>query len=536
MNNKNTLAFSLAIFYSIFTTISFPQAGQLDTTFGQNGIVTIAGESFAYSVAIQSDGKIVAAGYSDNGSDLDFAIIRYNSDGALDNTFGTNGIVITSVGASGDYATSIAIQSDGKIIAAGNSYNGSDNDFAVVRYNSNGSLDNTFGTNGIVITSVGDSSDYANSIAIQSDGKIIAAGNSFNGSDDDFAVVRYNSNGALDNTFGTNGIVITSVGDSSDYARSIAIQSDSKIIAAGYSYNGSDFDLALVRYNSNGSLDNTFGTNGIVITSVGDSSDYARSIAIQSDSKIIAAGYSYNGSDYDFALVRYNSNGALDNTFGTNGVVTTDVGAAEYYANSIEIQSDGKIIAAGNSFNGSNFDIALVRYNSNGSLDNTFGTNGVVTTDVGTEGDYATSIAIQSDEKIIVAGGSIYMARFSFLRIVRYLNNASTGVDEKDNGEIPTAFALEQNYPNPFNPTTAIKYSIPVLETHLPAGRQGRDASVQLRIYDILGREVATLVNETKAPGNYEVNFNASNLASGVYFYQLKAGEFILTKKMILLK
>ncbi len=529
MNNKNTLAFSLAIFYSIFTTISFPQAGQLDTTFGQNGIVTIAGESFAHSVAIQSDGKIVAAGNSfnsTNGTNYygDFTVVRYNSDGVLDNTFGTKGIVITSVGTANDYANSIAIQSDGKIIAAGSSYNGSDNDFAVVRYNSNGSLDNTFGTNGIVITSVGDSSDYATSIAIQSDGKIIAAGRSYNGSDYDFALVRYNSNGSLDNTFGTNGIVTTSVGASSDYANSIAIQSDGKIVAAGNSFNGSDDDFAVVRYNSNGAFDNTFGTNGIVITSVGDSSDYANSIAIQSDGKIIAAGYSYNDSDYDFALARYNSNGSLDNTFGTNGVVTTDVGAAEYYANSIAIQSDGKIIAAGNSFNGSNFDIALVRYNSNGSLDNTFGTNGVVTTDVGTEGDYATSIAIQSDEKIIVAGGSIYMARFSFLRIVRYLNNASTGVDEKDNGEIPTAFALEQNYPNPFNPTTAISYQLPVI------------GFVTLKVYDLLGREVATLVNETKAPGNYEVNFNASNLPSGVYFYRLKAEEFVETKKMILLK
>ena len=529
MNNKNTLAFSLAIFYSIFTSISFPQAGQLDTTFAQNGINTNAGVSFAHSVAIQSDGKIVAAGNSYNSTNgttyySDFTEVRYNSDGALDHTFGTNGVVITSVGDLSDYANSIAIQSDGKIIAAGSSYNGSDNDFAVVRYNSNGSLDNTYGTNGIVITSVGDSSDYANSIAIQSDGKIIAAGYSYNGSDYDFALVRYNSNGSLDNTFGTNGVVTTSVGDSSDYANSIAIQSDGKIIAAGNSFNGSDDDFAVVRYNSNGALDNTFGTNGIVITSVGDSSDYARSIAIQSDSKIIAAGYSYNGSDFDLALVRYNSNGSLDNTFGTNGIVITSVGDSSDYANSIAIQSDGKIIAAGNSFNGSDFDFALVRYNSNGALDNTFGTNGVVTTDFGASDNIATSIAIQSDEKIIIAGGSIYGHTFSDFTIVRYLNNASTGVDEKDNGEIPTAFALEQNYPNPFNPSTTISYSIP------------KQSYVILKIYDILGNEIATLVNEEKPTGTYELNWNALNLPSGVYFYQLKAGSFVESKKMILMK
>jgi uncharacterized delta-60 repeat protein len=511
-----------------FAIVRYNSNGSLDNTFGTNGIVTTSvGVSTAYanSIAIQSDGKIVAAGYSDNGSDDDdFTIIRYNPNGSLDNTFGTNGIVTTPVGASGDFAYSIAIQSDGKILAAGYFYNGSNYDFAIVRYNPNGSLDNTFGTNGIVTTSIGADYDYSYSVAIQSDGKILAAGYSYNGSDYDFAIVRYNSNGSLDYTFGTYGIITTPVGALSDYARSIAIQSDGKIAAAGYYYNGSDYDFAIVRYNSDGSLDNTFGTNGIVTTPVGPSDDAAHSIAIQSDGKIAAAGYYYNGSDYDFVIVRYNSNGSLDNTFGSNGIVTTLVGASNDVASSLAIQSNGKIAASGYSYSGSDYDFAVVGYNTNGSLDNSFGTNGIVTTQIGSSGNLAFASAIQDDGKIVIAGMSENSSSYSVFTLVRYFGDGSTEVDNENNEEIPAEFSLEQNYPNPFNPTTNFEYRI------------SNFGFVSLKVFDVLGNEVATLVNEEKPAGAYQITFNAYGLSSGVYFYKLQAGSFVKTKKMILLK
>src|SRR3990167_10464207 len=294
-------------FYILFLTVLsiFSASGELDTTFGTGGIVTtiIGSGSFksdvAYSVAIQSDGKIVVTGSSYNGGN-DFALVRYNTNGSLDTK------VTTSNDFSADVAYSVAIQSDGKIVVAGSSdNNGSNNDFALVRYNTNGSLDTTFNSTGIVTTAIGSNTDVANSVAIQSDGKIVVAGYSYNGSNNDFALVRYNTDGSLDTTFNSTGIVTTAIGSSTDAANSVAIQSDGKIVVAGYSNNGSDYDFALVRYNTDGSLDTTFNSTGIVTTAIVSSSDYANSVAIQSDGKIVVAGYSWNGTSNVFAVARY---------------------------------------------------------------------------------------------------------------------------------------------------------------------------------------------------------------------------------------
>ena len=168
--------------------------------------------------------------------------------------------------------------------------------------------------------------------------------------------------GDLDTSFDSDGKVTTEVGSTDDFARSVAIQSDGKIVAAGFSSNGSDWDFALVRYNTDGSLDTSFDTDGKVTTAIGSGDDHAVSVAIQSDGKIVAAGYSDNGSDNDFALVRYNTDGSLDASFDGDGKVTTAIGSDWDQAYSVAIQSDGKIVAAGYSYNGSNWDFALARY------------------------------------------------------------------------------------------------------------------------------------------------------------------------------
>ena len=381
----------------------------LDPSFDGDGKVTtvLGSDDAALSVATQPDGKIVAAGYSDNGSNTDFALVRYNPDGSLDTSFGGTGKVTTAVLSSNDFAHSVAIQPDGKIVAAGDSYNGANYDFALVRYNVDGSLDTSFGGTGKVTTAVLSSSDVANSVAIQPDGKIVAAGYSYNGSNNDFALVRYNPDGSLDTSFGGTGKVTTAVLSDFDLAKSVAIQPDGKIIAAGYSWNGSNIDFALVRYNPNGSLDPSFGGTGKVTTAVLSSNDYAHSVAIQPDGKIVAAGQSWNGSNTDFALVRYNPNGSLDPSFGGTGKVTTAVLSSDDGANSVAIQPNGKIVAAGDSrYNGEGYVFALVRYNADGSLDTSFGGTGKVTTAVLSFTDQANSVAIQPDGKIIAAGGS----------------------------------------------------------------------------------------------------------------------------------
>ena len=329
--------------YTVKVTVS-PLSGSLDTTFGKSGMVTTSigsSDDYAYALGIQPNGKIVVAGYSYNGTKNNITLVRYNAYGSLDKNgilgigFGTTGIVTTSIeGSINDYADALGIQpvgaSDFKIVVAGYSYNGTKYNITLVRYNADGSLDKSgtpgigFGTTGIVTTSIGSGSmihDEAHDLVIQSDGKIVVAGYSFNSTTSkyDFALVRYNTDGTLDadpvTGFGAahTGIVTTSIGSDKnwDIAHALGIQpvvgtSDFKIVVSGSSNNGSNYDFALVRYNKDGSLDTGFGAGGKVTTPIGNSDDYAVALGIQkSDSKIVTAGYSYNGSNFDFALVRY---------------------------------------------------------------------------------------------------------------------------------------------------------------------------------------------------------------------------------------
>jgi uncharacterized delta-60 repeat protein len=276
--------------------------------------------------------------------------------GSLDSSFDSDGKVITVFGASNESANSIAIQGDGKIVVAGASNNGANNEFAVARYNTNGSLDSSYDSDGKVTTTIGSNAE-AYSVAIQSDGKIVVAGNTNIGGRDTIAVARYNTDGSLDSSFDSDGKVTTTIGEA-DYATSVVVQSDGKIVVAGSSATGGNSDFALIRYNSDGSLDSSFDP---AITPIGSSSDFGNSVAIQSDGKIVVAGSSNNGSDNEFAVARYNTDGSLDSSFDSDGKVTTAIGSGDF-AFSAAIQSDGKIVVVGSSNNGSDDDFAILRY------------------------------------------------------------------------------------------------------------------------------------------------------------------------------
>jgi uncharacterized delta-60 repeat protein len=429
--------------YTVTVTVSSSFSGFLDKGFGTSGKVTTpvgSSDDYALALGIQSDGKIVVAGYSYNVSTkrYDFALMRYNTDGSLDDgtstdstptdQFGIGGKVTTPVGSGNSAAYALSIQSpDDKILVAGFAYNGVNYDFALVKYNSNGSLDTVFGSGGKVITPVGSAADdAAYALGIQSDGKILVAGTSYNGKNNDFALVRYYSNGALDTGFGSGGKVITDFGsaadDYDDVAYALGIQSDDgKIVVAGTSNVSGNNDFALVRYYSNGTLDTGFGSGGKVTTAVGSGLDTARALVIQSDGQIVVAGTSNNGGKNDFALVRYNkTNGSLDTSFDTDGKVTTPVGSLDSAATALAIH-DGKIVAAGISYDAFNSDFVLVRYNLDGSLDTGFYIGGIVTTSIGSGLDVATALGIQSDSKIVVAGYSFNVSTTNYdFALVRY--------------------------------------------------------------------------------------------------------------------
>jgi uncharacterized delta-60 repeat protein len=410
--------------------------GVLDTSFNGTGIVVYhnaaGGNSSDYgnSIYVDSNGKIYVTGYSRNRSgNTDMVIWRYNSNGSLDNTFGNNGIVVhhnAAGGNSDDIGSLIYVDSEGKIYVTGYSRNRSGNDDMVIwRYNSNGSLDNTFGNNGIVVhhnAAGGNSDDIGSLIYVDSEGKIYVTGYSRNRSgNDDMVIWRYNSNGSLDNTFGNNGIVVhhnAAGGNSDDIGSLIYVDSEGKIYVTGYSRNrsGND-DMVIWRYNSNGSLDNTFGNNGIVVhhnAAGGNSDDIGSLIYVDSEGKIYVTGYSRNRSGNDDMVIwRYNSNGSLDNTFGNNGIVVHHNAAGGNYDDagfSIYVDSEGKIYVTGYSRNRSgNTDMVIWRYNSNGSLDNTFGNNGIVVhhnAAGGNSDDIGISIYVDSEGKIYVTGFS----------------------------------------------------------------------------------------------------------------------------------
>jgi uncharacterized delta-60 repeat protein len=284
-----------------------PAIGVLDTSFNSpNGsIIQPIGSSndYGYSLAIQPDGKILLGGYCYNTGNDDFCIARFNSDGTLDTTFGSSGKAIQPI-ASTDFGLSLTIQPDEKILLGGRCYT-SNWDFCIARFNSDGTLDTSFGTSGKVTQNIGSGHDYGNSHAIQSDGKILLSGYCYNGSNYDFCIARFNSNGTLDTSFGTSGKVIQPIGSSNDYGYSLAIQPDGKILLSGYCYNGSNYDFCIARFNSNGTLDTSFGTSGKVIQPIGSSDDQGQSLAIQPDGKILLGGYCNNISNYDFCIARF---------------------------------------------------------------------------------------------------------------------------------------------------------------------------------------------------------------------------------------
>ena len=332
--------------------------GDLDLTFGGTGkIITNFGNVIGRSVTLQGDGKIVVAGGHASGS---FAVVRHNSDGSLDSSFNGTGKVTTTFGSSDTSGASVVVQGDDKIVVAGRSNGG----IALARYNTNGTLDTAFGNAGKVTTDFGlGVGSEGLSIALQNDGKIVVAGSSISGLNTDFALVRYNTNGSLDTSFNGTGKVTTDFGRNDDIGNSVAIQTDGKIVVSGFSGTGGggNYFFATARYTANGGLDTSFNGTGKVTTQIGGTVNRAYGVAIQSDGKIVSAGYCNVGNTEDFALVRYNTNGSLDTSFNGTGKVTTAIGSSDDEGYSVAMLDNGKILVAGAS-QGDRSDMALVRY------------------------------------------------------------------------------------------------------------------------------------------------------------------------------
>ena len=377
-------------------------SGALDATFGTAGVVEtdLGGSESCAELAIRPDGRILTVGSTHWATYNHFAFVQYEADGTLDPTFGTDGVVTAPDG----YAYDLYLYPDGRFLGAGTYHVDSQPRLRFARYLADGSPDTGFGTDGVVtLTGYGPSAR----VDVQSDGRIIVAAGS-----EDYVVMRFNTDGSPDSAFGDGGATRSDFG-ATESCSGVLVLHDDRILV----YGSRSTDLAMVRYLADGTLDMSFGSAGIVTTDFSASSyESASDVRELPDGRLLVAGTA-NG---DFALARYLADGSLDPSFGRWGRVTTDLGDhTPDTAATLAVQSDGRIIVGGMSEpNGSNLGgFALVRYLPDGDVDPTFGIDGRITTQVSPYSDAGVGgLAVQADGLIVAGGGPTY----AFM-IARYL-------------------------------------------------------------------------------------------------------------------
>ena len=393
--------------------IAGAQPGHLNQSFGSFGkVIHDAGfpDERINAVAIQSDDKIVCSGYSWDQVNTCFIVSRFLPDGRPDLTFGATGTVLISFNGN-DEANSVAVRPDGKIMVAGFTWDPNGNlDFAAVRLNSDGSPDHSFGDSGKLVFDFSHY-DYHKSMILQPDGKIVLSGNTQIGTQTDFLIVRFHENGSLDVSFGTDGVVVTDLSGGNDFVGQLLLQEDGKLVVIGSGANpASGYSFAFSRYNDNGSLDSYFGTGGITLdNSPVGLHNILLTGAVLRDGKIIAGGWLVNDPQryapdfYDFAMVRIDKNGAIDHSFGESGKVITDIGSGDICTSLLQLQ-DGTILAGGYSTSEFSRDFVLVNFSEDGILNESFGDQGIVITDLEGGSDMLRAMAVQSDGTLIATG------------------------------------------------------------------------------------------------------------------------------------
>ena len=495
----------VAIFTTFFGSAQF---GTLDLTFGVDGKVsTEFGDykSAVKAIALQQDGKIVAVGSTFNNSTYHrYALARYNADGSLDQTFGTEGKIVGDFPDEKMALTSVFVQPDGKIVASGIIYNQYfDSEFVMIRFNEDGSVDTGFGTNGMVI----EGQLTINSVKMLSDGKILAAGFNSNptGSERHIAVLRFNSDGSIDTSFAQNGYYITSLAQK-NFANAMQVLPDGKIVIGGVISNNSLSDFCVIRLMPDGNTDPDFGQDGFASFDY-DITDEITSLCVQPDGKIVFSGYTGDTMEYHYAVMRLNENGTIDHSFGDDGLVT---GTGGSMAKNVEVEASGKILVAGSYGEGSSKTASMLRFNADGSLDAEFGENGLITTAFSSSCQ-ANAMTLQSDGKIILGGeagstGGTYNPNFA---LMRYHSGTILGVHDRD---FAGSFVV---YPNPV--ADAFHIDMNLLQSE----------KLTIELLDMNGRKICSLADNAE----YGIGMNSgyftlpSGLQRGTYLLNISNGR-----------
>jgi uncharacterized delta-60 repeat protein len=430
-------AFALFAFVCCSASPVHSIPGTLDLSFGAPAsgggnkgwnVANFGGVDGGKRIALQADGTILVAGNCQAPVLNDFCLTRFTSAGLLDTTFGTAGLVITQISAGDDFLTSLALQSDGKIVVAGSCGTGQ-RVFCAARYSSNGVLDDSFASGGMFTQAIGSWDSAANAVALTSSGQIVLAGScGIIANYSNFCALRLNSDGSVDSTgFGTNGVfIVPGIGVSIEILTAMAIQTDGNAVLVGYCSNSTVRNFCLARITSSGTLDSSFRGSGkfLAFDSV---PAFAQDVKLQSDGKIVVAGYCIPDTfGYDFCVRRYTTSGQSDGTFGSGGQTNVAITNVEDFAAELAIEPNGKIVVAGHCRNAVNtpddYDFCLVRLTASGMLDSTFANGGRIARNISGFNDRARSIALQSDGMILVGGSCLSGTDVDFC-VARFLGD-----------------------------------------------------------------------------------------------------------------
>jgi uncharacterized delta-60 repeat protein len=377
----------------------------LDPNFGTGGmaLADFGGSDQGFAMAVLNDGKILVAGRAWNVDQFDFGVARFNADGTLDSSFGVGGMVTTDLGSMFDTAYAMTVQTNGKIVVVGQTEGaGTSYDFGMVRYNSDGSLDTNFGTGGKVVLDFAGSYDIAYGVVVHASGKITVAGTA---TDADFhfrfGLAQFNADGSLDSNFGGAGQEMTTFGNFDTEAYTIMAGGGGTFVVAGYAYDldMGTTDVALARYNSDGSLDSSFDLDGMVVSNLGADDEAIRALTMDGDGNILGAG---NGNG-DMLVVKYSSSGQLDTSFGSNGKVFVDFVGGYDVGRSVAVSGD-KIHVAGIADMIGDTDMGLLSMHIDGSLDNDFCNCGKLALDLGSWDDEAMGMVVENNGNLLLGG------------------------------------------------------------------------------------------------------------------------------------
>ncbi len=412
---------SVALLVSALGLPARAAPGSLDTFFSGDGRQTaFPNGATGYAVAIDKQGRILVAGYTLTAK-TDFALARFLPNGDPDPDFGGgDGRVTTNLGGT-DYAFDVALQSDGKIVVAGERDKASGSQFAVVRYGIHGVVDKTFSKDGMSFVGFGKKYQGANAVVIGSAGNILLGGFTSNGTLSRWAMARFTPSGALDATFGNDGKVSIDTSPTDEQIEDLTLVQNGKIVAAGYEEASLTPRFSIARFQSGGKLDKAFGHDGVNTVDLTNGGDIGYGLTKQADGKLILVGYADNGGRGDWGIVRFGPKGLLDKSFGNKGKVITHVSDAYEYAYGVAVQTNGKIVVVGRAVRTSAA-FGVFRYTVKGKLDGTFGHGGKVFTDFFAGADTARGIALQDNGKIVVAGDAAKGAT-SRMAVARYLKS-----------------------------------------------------------------------------------------------------------------